>query len=158
MFFFRHIRHRARLQLAGLLDSQPSGGRGALILQVLLGLLQFVLRGLQRDLVIAGLHRRDKCIAPQLQLGHFHLHLRRFHRIPGLFVGSLVLGLGLNDFLLRFGQVGFRFAQVVFLLRGVELDHHIAGFHQLAIVAQVGDVQAIAAHHRSDEHLRIAAL
>ena len=53
-----------------------------------------------------------------------------------LLLFGLLVGLGLRHLLLGFRQIGLGLAQLVFLLRGVELHYHFARLHQFAGIAQ----------------------
>ena len=106
----------------------PAVGVGLLVDHVLLGLMQAVLGGFQGEIVLACDDGGQQGIAADLELGEFDVGLGRFeHGVARfLFAWPRLVGFGLDDLLLGFGEIGLGFAEVEFLLGGVELDDDIA--------------------------------
>ncbi len=91
------------------------------------GLAQAVLGGFERDLVLAGPSSGTNGFLRRSSSASLTCGPGRLHGVACLFILGLVVGFRLNDPLLGFGEIGLGFAQVVLLLSGVELNHHIAG-------------------------------
>ena len=128
------------------------------VVQILPELVCPVLRGRQRQVVLARRNRGQNRILADIAFGNPHVRLRLFERIARLLRIRFRLRLRLFHLQLAFGDVGFRFFQFVFLVRRIQFQNCLAGLHHLAGPLQAGDVHLAAPGQRSRQHLRIAAM
>lgn len=142
----------------GLLDDDAGFGIGLLIDQVLLGLVKAILRGFHGQIVLAGHDGWQQRIAAHFQLREFKVGLSLQVCHLRLFLSGIAGGLGLNHLLFGLGLIGLGFAEIVFLLRGIELHHGVAGRDQFSRFAELSDGERIDAGHRGDQRFRVAAL
>ncbi len=142
----------------GLLDGDAGFGVGLLVDHVLLGLMKPVLGGLHSEIVLLCDDGGQQRIAADFELGEFEIGLGGFELVAGFLLRCLAGRLGLDDLLLGFELIGLRFAEIEFLLGGIELDDDVAGIHQFARIAERHDGHGVDARHGRDEHFGVAAL
>ena len=93
---------------------------------------------------------------PGFELGAIHVIVGRHQVHPVGFVGDALRGLQLDDFRIH-GADRSRAVQIeLLLLRGVELDDHVALLHRLAGLGELDDLRA--GHLRSGEDDGVIAL
>ena len=146
------------LAARGLVDGNAATGGLQDVPHILFDFAQLFLGGGERQLILPRHDGGYQLIPTHLHLGNLQLGLGFDQFETHLLFLRLRLGRGLHDFLFGLGQVGFGFAQLEFLLSGVEADDNIVLLDQLAVLAKEGDGHRLAAGHRNLEHLGIAAL
>ena len=125
----RVIHRQMRLVMFFLADRQRRIIRSAVRLDVLFQLRQSALGFFEREKVFLRVDRADQFILADLEFRFAHrvlcfqqcrLVFRRLHR---------GICLGFDDLLIGLLQVAAVLRQVVFLLAGVKLQHHVSGVH-----------------------------